>query len=348
MPPLQARLASGTAGRSPARSKGGSSHSERVLRLAIDVDFEGAVQAAFAPRIDLDTAVREPSLARQAARARSDGEPWQPPSLSSMCIERAARYFPSHVLPGSSDPPSRTVSQLATPQKRKRAFGASAYNEEADASFVPDNLPSGSAPPRTLRRGRAAAAEPAARSAKPVAQEPPLPSRADAAFINAENRAILLSLPPHHLSALLKQLTLHHPTRISAQLLSLFFYRCSSLSLSSALPAISDSASSLSRVLLPLCSRAKWLTRLELVGCTKLEDMALKRALASCKALTELSLAGCVRVGAESIEALVTASPTLRSVNVSFTDVGANGLELLLGLKELEVLKASDVLGLVS
>ena len=55
-----------------------------------------------------------------------------------------------------------------------------------------------------------------------------------------------------------------------------------------------------------------------------------------------------MRVGAESIETLVTASPTLRSVNVSFTDVGANGLELLLGLKELEVLKASDVLGLVS
>lgn len=172
----------------------------------------------------------------------------------------------------------------------------------------------------------------------------------DLHFLSERNRALLKILPSQVAARLLTLVATYHPHALTRHVLGTYFVSGRSIvSLNGSLPLFSAQPSAAS-LLLSSAPSGNVLRTLRLSGLTRLEDRALRGVFARCTALETVVLRGCVKVGASSIEALVkTCGSTLRTVNLDFTDVGAEGVKMLVqGAPRLEVMKLAGVGGLVS
>lgn len=243
-------------------------------------------------------------------------------------------------------------------------------SDDSDSDAGPSNIGIAAAP-RSMRN------RPPSQSTKTG----PLPdgtTTEDLTVLSQENHQILRVLPEHTLLRLLKLLRVHSPDALTRHILTTYFVvGKSDVELDASMKLFVDYPTSANLIIKsagpnpsmaqPSPDSPTWtppLTRLSLSGLTRLDPIALASLFRRCHHLEEVVLKGCVRVDSDCMAALVGAdtrresntsngtgpsssAKTLRHLNLNFTDVGAAGVEAVLGhCPNLSVLKLANVLGL--
>ncbi|CAO1616911.1 unnamed protein product [Sympodiomycopsis kandeliae] len=384
MPPKQssARASNGRAG--TKRKATNSKPSARYQRILEDENYEAHIQSTYSPVTNSSASTRTLPLEEQK-RMEEDDFKW--PTLHSMALELTAVHFLTHVLPtreafdqqikgkGKGKAPSSrsssTVSRSRVSRVVSRGIGGRPILDEETAAgddFVPSGADSGSegsadsdigiAASRSSKRiksSKQSASNDKARSNSKLLTEQEAKEQYE------ENSQMLKLLPPLTKIKLLRLLRKHHPEALTRLVLVTYFLRgLPEIELDSAMTLFVEQPEEINRVLrmvgpsseAQLSTSASVLSvpirRLNLSGLTRLSPTALVACFGRCRHLEEVVLKGCVRVNAECMSALLEHNAQhLQVINVNFTDIGPEGLEMLISrAPNLKVLKVANVTGL--
>lgn len=299
-------------------------------------------------------------------QAQRDGEAFQLPKLSTLCLNVISDHFDTHILPleyaprkegGGKNEKGVSLANLGTGRsKGLLGFGYTGYDEEQDKDFMPSSDEEG----RSIKKRK----RPQTRKTKGGRFERELDE-----YRQERNAIDLEVLPPKLTLALQELLERKAPRTLTYDVLAEYFlskpkvlssHTFRVLAIVGGVPAddvvrlwkrlVVQSPDEISfappKIVRP--NAATSLRSLHLQAFTRLSSRQLEPLLAEVQNLESICLRGCVNVTTDVVARLVqSCGQTLKSANFNWTSIGLTGVEhLICGAPNLEELKIAHVQGL--